>query len=109
MDNTTLENSIREEASRAITAIREKEALEMRQMDEIFSMEMEDFRRQAEADRWGSAGHPIRNASRRGALASRQSHDTSIRARPRDRPSIGHGSRSRARRRTASQRGGLGR
>lgn len=50
MEETTLENSIREESARAIAAIREKEALEIGRMDDIYAAKTDDFRRQAEAD-----------------------------------------------------------
>jgi flagellar biosynthesis/type III secretory pathway protein FliH len=52
MENASeaLENSIREEAARIIAGIREKESLEIRQLDDTFAAEIDNFQKQTQAE-----------------------------------------------------------
>jgi len=50
MNNTTLENSIREEAARAIAVIKEKEADEIRKLNEDYALKINDFRKKSETE-----------------------------------------------------------
>lgn len=50
MENTALENSIREEAHRAIEAVKEREALELKQLDESYAADIAERRNEADSE-----------------------------------------------------------
>ncbi len=72
MTISPLENSIREESARAIAAIKEKEALEIRQMEEAYASELDSFRQQAEADTDTRLQQEISRISNRAVLERRK-------------------------------------
>jgi vacuolar-type H+-ATPase subunit E/Vma4 len=50
MDKTPLESSIREEARRAIQAVKEKEESEIRRLDEVYAGEIEEYKKKIDAE-----------------------------------------------------------
>ncbi|MDD5475056.1 MAG: V-type ATP synthase subunit E family protein [Syntrophales bacterium] len=50
MEQTSLEHSIREEARRAIEAVKERQAAEIRQLDDNFDAEVADYKKQVESE-----------------------------------------------------------
>ena len=68
MTVSALENSFREEAQRAIAAIREKEASEIRHLEEAYAAELENFRRQTGADTETRLQQEISRLSNRAVL-----------------------------------------
>jgi len=68
MTVSPLENSIREEAQRAISAIREKEASEIRHLEEAYAADLENFQRQTGADTEARLQQEISRLSNRAVL-----------------------------------------
>ncbi len=72
MDDTTLEGSIREESVRAISAIEEKAALQIRHLDENYAAEMGSFRKQVEAETKKSIQQELSKLSNKAILENRK-------------------------------------
>ena len=72
MTVSPLENSIQKEATRAIAAIKEKEASEIRQMEETFTAELESFQKQAKTDTEVRIQQEISRLSNRAVLEHRK-------------------------------------
>jgi len=68
MPKETLENSIRENAAQAITAIQEKESLEIRRLDDAYAAEMDDFRKRIEVETENRLLQEIARLENRAAL-----------------------------------------
>lgn len=72
MTISPLEKSIREESARAVAAIKEKEAAEIRHLEETFAAGMESFQKQAEADTEVRLQQEISRLSNRAVLERRK-------------------------------------
>ncbi len=77
MDKTPLESSIREESERTIHAIREKEASEIRHLDEAFATEIEGFRMKNDAETDARISQELSRLENRGIL-ERKKHRLGI-------------------------------
>ena len=67
-----LENSIQEEAARMIAEIREKESLEIRQLDDAFAAEMDNFQKQTQAETDARLKQEVSRLENRASLERRK-------------------------------------
>jgi vacuolar-type H+-ATPase subunit E/Vma4 len=78
MDKNTLESSIKAESERAIAVIKEKEAAEIKRLDEIFATEMDGFRKEAKADTEARLQQELSKISNKATLERRKLRLTSL-------------------------------
>lgn len=78
MNNTTLENSIREEAARAIAVIKEKEADEIRKLNEDYALKINDFRKKSETETQTRIDQELSRLENRAILERRKLTLTSV-------------------------------
>ncbi len=72
MTESALEKSIRDESARAIDAVRKKEALEIKQLDEAYAADMNSFRKQAGAETEARINQELSRLSNRAILERRK-------------------------------------
>lgn len=72
MDESPLENSIREESARAIDAVKRKEELEIKQLNDAYAADMESFRKRIEAETKARINQELSRISNRAILERRK-------------------------------------
>ena len=72
MDSNPLESAIREESENTIRAVREKEASEIRRLDNTYAAEVEDFRKKTDRDTEARIGQEISRLESKGMLERRK-------------------------------------
>jgi len=72
MDTNPLERSIREESENTIRAVRQKEASEIRRLDDAYAAEVEDFRKKTDRETGARIGQEISRLENKGMLERRK-------------------------------------